>query len=210
MKISEIFYSIQGEIDVGKPVIFIRFSGCNLIKNGKGCKFCDSLYAENGEEMSLNQIIKEIKKYPCKNIVITGGEPLSHKKELRELVEELRFLEYRIDVETNGTIFDLVFLNVNHINCSPKKQAIDTKVLGLLKSYNTRYKFVYESKNQLWWEPIIYELELEPNRIWIMPEGKTPEEQNIKTIEVIEYCKKMGFNFSPRQHILTYGSRRGV
>lgn len=37
-RISEIFYSVQGEIDIGVPSIFVRFSGCNLITAGNGCK----------------------------------------------------------------------------------------------------------------------------------------------------------------------------
>ncbi len=69
MKINEIFYSIQGEGNwSGIPNIFIRTSGCNL-----RCSYCDTKYAYNDfEEMSLDNIIQEIKKYRCNNICITG------------------------------------------------------------------------------------------------------------------------------------------
>ena len=53
MKISEIFYSIEGEgIEIGRPEIFVRLSGCNL-----RCEWCDTKYAwENGKEMSVEAV----------------------------------------------------------------------------------------------------------------------------------------------------------
>ena len=73
MKIYEIFYSIQGEGRwTGLPNIFIRTAGCNL-----RCTFCDTTYAYDVKrEMTVTEIVKEIKKYNCNNICITGGEPL--------------------------------------------------------------------------------------------------------------------------------------
>ncbi|MEM1582972.1 MAG: 7-carboxy-7-deazaguanine synthase QueE, partial [Candidatus Bathyarchaeia archaeon] len=87
MKISEIFFSIEGEgIEIGRPEVFVRLSGCNL-----RCSWCDTKYAlKNGKEMSIEEIIQEIGKYPCKNISITGGEPLLQRKELLELVKRLK------------------------------------------------------------------------------------------------------------------------
>ena len=209
MQISEIFYSIQGEIDVGKPVIFIRFSGCNLIRLGKGCKFCDSIYAEQGIEMTNEEILDEIKKYPCKNVVITGGEPLLQKDKLIKLFDLLENRNYNIDIETNGTLFDFNLLwNFSYINCSPKKQAIDIDVLKKMSNMNARFKFVYESKDECWWEKIIEKLNIDKERVWIMSEGKTRKEQLQKSEEVIKYCKEKGYNFTPRLHTLIWDNRR--
>ena len=70
MRINEIFYSLQGEgAFTGTPSIFIRFSGCNL-----KCDFCDTIH-QPYKEMTMKEIIEEIKKYPAKHIVLTGGEP---------------------------------------------------------------------------------------------------------------------------------------
>lgn len=100
MKINEIFYSIQGEGKwIGLPNTFIRTTGCNL-----RCTYCDTKYAyENGQEMNIHQIINEIKKYDCKNIYITGGEPLL-QPDILTLIDKLTMLNYNIGIETNGSI----------------------------------------------------------------------------------------------------------
>lgn len=100
MKINEIFYSIQGEgAWTGLPNIFIRTTGCNL-----RCSFCDTKYAYNkGKEMTLNEIIKKIKQYPCKYVCITGGEPLL-QKDIMYLINELLKKGYKISIETNGSL----------------------------------------------------------------------------------------------------------
>ena len=103
MKVCEIFYSIEGEgIEIGRLEVFVRLSGCNL-----RCKWCDTKYAwEEGKEMSVDEVIKEIKKYPCKSVSITGGEPLLQREEVFELVKKLKEMGYWIQINTNGTIFD--------------------------------------------------------------------------------------------------------
>ena len=100
MKINEIFYSIQGEgAWTGLPNILIRTTGCNL-----RCSFCDTKYAYNkGREMTLNEIIKKIKQYPCKYVCITGGEPLL-QKDIIYLIDELLKKGYKISIETNGSL----------------------------------------------------------------------------------------------------------
>jgi 7-carboxy-7-deazaguanine synthase len=99
LNICEIFYSLQGESTYsGLPCIFIRLSGCNL-----RCSWCDTTYAwSNGKEMSFEQILQEIRKYPCSLVEITGGEPLLQKRTI-ELMEVLHQEKYRILLETNGT-----------------------------------------------------------------------------------------------------------
>ena len=99
MKINEIFYSIQGEGKLsGLPNIFIRTTGCNL-----RCKFCDTKYAyTKGEELTIQNITKQISKYRCKYVCITGGEPLI-QKEINELIKSLLTQNYMISIETNGS-----------------------------------------------------------------------------------------------------------
>ncbi|MEM0492808.1 MAG: radical SAM protein [Candidatus Thermoplasmatota archaeon] len=100
MLVNEIFYSIQGEGSwMGLPNIFIRLTGCNL-----RCLFCDTTYAyDQGFEMSIDEIIKEVERYPYRFICITGGEPLIQQETL-ELIDNLVAKGYTICIETNGSI----------------------------------------------------------------------------------------------------------
>jgi 7-carboxy-7-deazaguanine synthase len=212
ISISEIFNGCQGEIDVGLPAVFVRFSGCNLIQSGKACKFCDSLYAEQGTNYDILKLISKISKYDCNNIIITGGESLQQLTGLEQLVDFFNDKEYNIDIETNGTLFDkFTFDRLSHINCSPKQQALNLDILKKINQYpNSRFKFVYESKENKWWENVIKEVNIPHNKVYIMPEGKTREEQLQKSSSVVEYCLENNFNFSPRMHILIYDNKRGV
>lgn len=99
MKINEIFYSLQGEGQwTGLPNIFIRTTGCNL-----RCTYCDTKYAYyQGTEITVNEILKNIQKYHCKYICITGGEPLL-QKDLVILINALQKEKYHISIETNGS-----------------------------------------------------------------------------------------------------------
>ena len=100
MNINEIFYSIQGEGRwTGLPNIFVRVTGCNL-----RCSYCDTKYSyDNGKEMSIDEIVNDISNYPCKYVCITGGEPLL-QHETQELIDTFLKRNYKISLETNGSI----------------------------------------------------------------------------------------------------------
>lgn len=103
MKINEIFYDLEGEGKYqGYPTLFIRFTGCNL-----RCSWCDTKKAyHRGRETSLAEILGVVSKSPYKNINITGGEPLSSKKEVVSLIKAIRKIrrDITVSVETNGSL----------------------------------------------------------------------------------------------------------
>ena len=97
-RVNEIFYSLQGEgYHSGTPAVFVRFSGCNL-----HCAFCDTQH-QQGEMMSLQEIVDEVNKYPIAPLVVlTGGEPSLLIDEA--FVSELKQKTGKcIAIETNGT-----------------------------------------------------------------------------------------------------------
>lgn len=101
LKISEIFYSLQGETTwAGYPSLFIRLAGCNL-----DCDYCDTRYArEGGVVRSLDDIIADAAVCPTPHhVTVTGGEPLLQENVL-VLMDRLLSLGYRVQLETNGSL----------------------------------------------------------------------------------------------------------
>lgn len=100
LRINEIFYSIQGESSLaGLPCIFIRLTYCNL-----RCSYCDTEYAFNeGTDYSIDGILTEVKKYNCKLVELTGGEPL-FQKETPSFMKLLCDLDYHVMLETGGSL----------------------------------------------------------------------------------------------------------
>jgi 7-carboxy-7-deazaguanine synthase len=98
MRVTEIFFSIQGEgTRAGRPCVFVRFTGCDL-----RCGYCDTAYAfHGGVDMTREQILAEVARHPSRFVLLTGGEPML-QKELPELARELLALGYEVAVETHG------------------------------------------------------------------------------------------------------------
>ena len=99
IKVNEIFYSIQGEsLFSGIPFIFVRLSGCNL-----RCLYCDTQYAyEEGTDMEISEILNRVASFECRNVEITGGEPL-FQKDTPILINILIENGYQVLLETNGS-----------------------------------------------------------------------------------------------------------
>lgn len=111
-KINEIFYSLQGEgYHTGTPAVFVRFSGCNL-----KCPFCDTRH-EEGVQMSDDEILEEVGKYPATTVILTGGEPSLWID--RAFIDLLHRAGKYVCIETNGTrpLPD----NIDWVTCSPKQ-----------------------------------------------------------------------------------------
>jgi len=98
VRVTEIFYSIQGESTLaGEPTVFVRFTGCDL-----RCQYCDTEYAfYGGRPMSRAEILAEVMRYPARFVCLTGGEP-TLQKELPELAQDLLDRGYQVSLETHG------------------------------------------------------------------------------------------------------------
>lgn len=129
--IKEIFYSIQGEGKwAGLPAIFIRFAGCNL-----ACSWCDTNW-DNPTKMSLDDIESEVKKYPARHIIFTGGEPTLQLD--RTMVKRFK-KNYYLHIESNGTKY--IPKGINWVTISPKQNSN-----WIIKKGN-ELKVVYEGQD---------------------------------------------------------------
>lgn len=101
MRITEIFYSIQGESSfAGLPCAFVRLTWCNL-----RCSWCDSEYTfTGGVEMSVDEVLEKVRDYGCPLVEITGGEPLVQKRECCDLARRLCDEGYIVLIETGGSL----------------------------------------------------------------------------------------------------------
>lgn len=100
LRITEIFYSLQGESNtVGLPTVFIRLTGCPL-----RCVYCDTAYAfTGGSKMDINAILDQVKQYPTLYVTVTGGEPLAQPACI-ELMSKLADQGYQVSLETSGAL----------------------------------------------------------------------------------------------------------
>lgn len=227
MKISEIFYSIQGEGSlVGVPSVFIRTSGCNL-----RCTWCDTPYTSwqpEGDDLSITQIIEAAAGFSSPHIVITGGEPMI-SPQIVELTTAVRERGMHITIETAGTVYapvacDLMSISPKLKNSIPLERdqgrwagqhdrlRLQPGILKrLIAEYEYQLKFVVASPEDLAEIAEIREMLLAPrSRVILMPEGTDAAILHQRGIWLAEICKVEGYRYSPRLHVDLWGNRRGT
>lgn len=231
MRISEIFFSVQGEGKLtGVPSVFIRTSGCNL-----RCQWCDTPYASwkpEGPEMSVEDILREVEKHPTRFCVVTGGEPLIAKG-IHDLLQALRAAGKHITIETAGTVSpdgvacDLASLSPKLANSTPSAEQAGAAwherhdrarwqpeiVRHWCEAFEHQLKFVISGESDLAEiEGMIAEagVQTSPENILLMPEGRTIEEQRALALRVVEWCKARGWRYCARLHIELFGNKRGT
>jgi len=226
MRINEIFYSLQGEgFLAGVPSVFVRLAGCPL-----RCRWCDTKYAwskEAGRQYSIDKIVLTVQQWPCKSIVITGGEPMVDP-DLPQLVRALKTAGKHITIETAGIAYipdmpcDLMSISPklsNSVSDEAKLAAIhknsklDLAVLEeLIDNYNYQLKFVVDSEADL---PEIEETlkklgNADREKIMLMPQAATRQELLAKSPMVAELCKRTGCAFSQRLQVLLWNNQKGT
>lgn len=239
----EIFHTVQGEgKNLGVPSVFIRLSLCNLY-----CVWCDTDYTWNWEGTSYPhvhdampgykkfrkeeqiiswtsaQIVEEVHRYNCRNIVITGGEPFVQHKDLAELTDQLkRNGDHHIEAETNGTIIpgpalDVlmdqynVSLKLGNSGVSRPERLNDAAIRFYAKSPKSNFKFVVDEERDLEEiNSILNQYQIEPSGVFLMPQGTHARELNEKMEWLMPYCQQNGFLFTDRLHIRVHGNKRGV
>ena len=220
--VNEIFGpTVQGEgPSSGQQAAFVRLGGCNLT-----CTWCDTpytwdasrydLHAENTKH-TIEQIVMQLPDVPL--IVISGGEPLLQATALEMLCTTLIDLDYKIEIETNGTHLPMTQNKDIRYNVSPKLahagDPLEKRITPSLSEYvadpNAIFKFVVTDERDLnEVQQIATAHGIESDRVWIMPEGVDREVLERRLIEISEASIERGYNVTGRLHIQIFGGVRG-
>ena len=166
MEIKEIFYSYQGEgYNFGKPIIFIRFSGCNY-----DCDWCDEAQSRRNNKENLkyqiekeeviNQINNLIKETNCYSLIFTGGEPSLYYEDVKYIINYFNnvYSNMWYGCESNGTgkyefykLMDFTCISpkygqtksdnfILHINNIPNNIPFDGEMRIVIDQYNEEFK----------------------------------------------------------------------
>ncbi len=217
-RIAETFYSIQGEgATAGTPAVFVRLQGCSV-----GCGWCDTKYSwdpDAGRLVDLPALLDEVAAFPCRRVVVTGGEPLESAL-FAPLVADLAARGYAIEVETSGTLAPPAQVDAAiQWNVSVKlagsgvaeARRINAPAIRAFLARDAWWKFVVSEPGEVGEVLRLAErFALPRERVLLQPEGLRDQELAARTPWVVEACKTHGFRFSPRLHVLIWGARRGV
>jgi len=217
-RLSEVFYSIQGEgATAGLPAVFVRLQGCSV-----GCTWCDTKYSwdpEAGRVANLDALLDEASGFPCRRVVITGGEPLESSLFV-PLARVLGSRGFIIEVETSGTLpppaeLDRaiqwnVSLKLAGSGLDEAKRIRPVAIRGFL-SREAWWKFVVTDEGDVAEVLRLAErFALPRGRILLQSEAVRRQDLIERSPWVVEACKRHGFRFSPRLHLMLWGARRGV
>ena len=228
MRVAEIFQSKQGEgLWTGVASVFVRMIGCNL-----RCSFCDTTYAswqaEEGEDLSVEEIVGRVETCGSRHVILTGGEPMLYS-ELIPLTKSLARLDLKITIETAGTIdlpvvCDLMSISPKLSNSTPwgasdsvvRLHETNRKrpevIRSLLGRYQSQLKFVVdEPEDLLEIEEYLKELgDVPPDRVFLMPMATDATTMRTKSEWIIPYATPRGYRYCPRMQLEWYDGRRGA
>lgn len=209
MRISEIFYSLQGEgVLMGTPTTFVRTVGCNL-----DCTWCDTKYArQGGEEMSVDEIFEQVERKGVPFVSLTGGEPLL-QEDIYRLMTMLVDNEYHVTVETNGSVplesipnSDEIMISMD-VKC-PSSGMSDRNLMDNLEFLSPRdqVKFVIADRvDYLFARKVLREHEINAPVIFT-PVGGTA----LKELAEWVLADRLMVRVMPQLHKIIWGEKRGV
>ena len=190
LEVTEIYKSVQGESTyIGLPCVFVRLTGCNL-----RCVWCDTTHAfHNGENLSIDQIVDQVKSYGINLVEITGGEPLL-QKEVFPLMESLLINKFQVMLETSGSlsienvpvevikIIDLkcpgsgeenknYWDNLNYLAPTDEIKFVIADRIDYEWSWSVLKKHGLAKKNHILFSPVFEKLDLKELTKWILEDN---------------------------------------
>lgn len=231
-----VFATLQGEgVTAGLPAVFLRLQYCNLACGSSSGWKCDTQYTwdkkireywQESEDWTYQETISRISrswkekfgenKNKERRLVITGGEPLLQQGKIARI---LAFIpDWKVEIETNGTISPIPEIGNCQFNCSPKlgnsgnslEARYKPKVLKFINSLpNSWFKFVaVEPKDFKEIDEIVKDCDIDKSKILIMPEGHTAEEVYKHAETLMETISARNWRITLRNQLLWFGPKR--
>lgn len=170
ISISEIFGpTLQGEgALIGTQTIFVRTGGCDY-----RCSWCDTGYAvlpkyeDDWQKMSASEVLSNIEDLSNQQalwITLSGGNPA--QQDLEELITLGHAKGYKFSMETQGSIAQPWFSQLDQLTLSPKppstgmsfkKRGLDRCIEACKNTDNVSLKFVVANEEDLHWSKTIAE-----------------------------------------------------
>ena len=178
----------------------------------------------------MEEIVRRVTEFPARHVVVTGGEPMI-MSDIIILCDQLKAVGLHITIETAATVYqpvklDLASLSPKLSNSTPhdrdggkfaashEKQRLNIPVIQKFidTSPDFQLKFVVSSESDLAEiDAILGELKnWSPSDVQLMPEGIDVSTLNSRAGWIAEVCKRTGFRFCPRLHVMLYGHTRGT
>jgi organic radical activating enzyme len=174
--------------------------------------------------MPAAEIVARVAAFPCRRVVLTGGEPLLQQPGWLEVIAGLRAIDpaYVFEVETNGSRMPEPEFRaaVDQFNVSPKlaNSGMEERLRvapDVLASFaadpKAWFKFVARDEADLLEiDHFASRFGIPAGKILVMPEGRSSAELDRHALEVAPRCIARGWRFCDRLHVRLWGDRRGV
>lgn len=204
----------------------------NRMKVPEATWVCDTMeqWRQPGRTWEIKQIIEALEQTYNNNnyhVVFTGGEPLMHKDDILAIIDACEHLPYPpslYEIESNATINPIEHPKIAY-NLSPKlgnsglpsllrmKQSVLAKYFELEKKQEVYWKFVVNRIEDVY-ESFLYfpkdNYNIPYSHVYFMPGAYNRRSLVKNSQNVIEFCKKVGINYSPRLQVFIYDRVVGV
>lgn len=196
----------------------------NKLKVKNATWVCDTMaqWRENGKDYTVEEISSLLKShYQHSNyhIVFTGGEPLLHKDDIKQLIEEFEKLPFppsKYEIESNATIPPLITDKIVY-NLSPKlknsglpekirvKKDVLAQYFQLSQDHEVYFKFVVNTWADVY-EALLYfvDQKYDKTHIYFMPGAYSRKQLINESHKVVNFCQNVGINYSPRLQVFIW------